>query len=412
MADPTAESADDALKLKVALAHRSRCGDPAPYRPGHPWNAGPIALHRTNALVALLLSAVFLMAACVHGLAQADPAIRSDRPILRVATGEAQPFVLHQGNVLMGFSIDLWNAIAQQMNIDTRFIDLGWRSDAAQLQAIRSGAADAAVGAITITAQRERDVDFTIPYYESGLQIMVRANDGGSLASDLIFLFSPALAQLAVAGLLIVFFLANLLWLVQRRTNPLYQRGYLRGIAEGVWGVMLIIATGEYGDRDAPGFVRRLVIVSMWLFGVVLVAQFTATVTSSLTVRQLQSSIQGPEDLPGKIIATVPGSIAADYLSQRGLPFLPMASPDRGVAMLVQRDVQAIVFEAPTLQYWAAMHGGSSTQIVGPVFLVEYYGIAVMNGSPLRKQINEALLELVANGTYEALRKRWFSQQR
>jgi ABC-type amino acid transport substrate-binding protein len=360
----------------------------------------------------LLLSAAFLLAACVHAIAQADPAAQAARPVLRVATGEAQPFVLRQGNVLTGFSIDLWNAIAQQMNVDTRFIDLGWRSDAAQLQAVRSGAADAAIAAITITTQREREVDFSIPHYESGLQIMVRADDVGYLASDLIFLLSPALAHLVVAGLLIMFLLANLLWLVQRRTNPLYQHGYLRGIAEGVWGVMLIIATGEYGDRDAPGFVRRLVTASMWLFGVVLIAQFTATVTSSLTVRQLQSSIQGPEDLPGKTIATVPGSIAAEYLNQRGLPFLPMASPERGVAMLVQRDVQAIVFEAPTLQYWAAVHGGGATQIAGPVFLVEYYGIAVMNGSPLRKQINEALLDLVANGTYEALRKRWFSQQR
>ncbi len=52
----------------------------------------------------------------------------------------------------------------------------------------------------------------------------------------------------------------------------------------------------------------------MWLFGVVLIAQFTATVTSSLTVQQIQASIQGLGDLPGKKIGTVPGSIAAEYL--------------------------------------------------------------------------------------------------
>jgi polar amino acid transport system substrate-binding protein len=68
---------------------------------------------------------------------------------------------------------------------------------------------------------------------------------------------------------------------------------------------MLIIATGEHSDRDAPGVAKRVTVVLMWLLGVVLIAQLTATVTSSQTVERLQSSIRGPDDLPGKTIARV-----------------------------------------------------------------------------------------------------------
>jgi ABC-type amino acid transport substrate-binding protein len=145
----------------------------------------------------------------------------------------------------------------------------------------------------------------------------------------------------------------------------------------------------------------------MWLFGVVLIAQFTATVTSSLTVQQMQS-------YPGLGLAgrrcAVPGSIAADYLSQAGLRFVNVTNADDGYDMLVQRQVQAIVYDAPTLQYWAAKRGKGVLQVVGPIFRPGKYGIAVAAGSSLRKQINEALLSVYSDGSYEDIYRKWFSQ--
>ena len=126
----------------------------------------------------------------------------------------------------------------------------------------------------------------------------------------------------------------------------------------------------------------------MWLLGVGLIAQFTATVTSSQTARQLRADIQGPGDLPGKTIATVPGSSAAAYLTRLGLPFTPIADADAGYALLVGGQIQAIVYEAPTLQYWAARRGRGVLQVVGPVFLPQKFGMAVAPGSSLRKQID------------------------
>ena len=227
------------------------------------------------------------------------------------------------------------------------------------------------------------------------MQIIVRDESDNPSWTTIGSLFSPAIGQLLGVGVIIVVLLANVLWFVERRSNPHFQKGYLPGIMDGIWGVMLIIATGEHGDRDTPSLVKRLTVVFMWLFGVVLIAQFTATVTSSLTVQQMQSSIQGPGDLPGKTIATVPGSIAAEYLGQVGLRFINVANADDGYNMLVQGQVQAIVYDAPTLQYWAAKRGKGVLQVVGPIFRPEKYGIAVASGRPLRKRINEALLTML-----------------
>ena len=330
-----------------------------------------------------------------------------DRP-LRVAIRPIIPFVMKQGDQWTGFSIDLWDAVANRLNLDYTWVEV--QSDVEMMDAVASGAADVAISALAMTPEREQAVDFTVPYFDSGLQIMVRAENDRPLLNAIKSLLSPAILQFIGVALVIVFVLANVLWLSERRSNPKFQRGYGRSLVEGLWGVMLIIATGEYGDRDVPNVVKRLMVAAMWLFGVVLVAQFTATVTSSLTVQQLQSSIKGPSDLPGKTIATAPGSIAAAYLTQLGLPYVEVTDGEEAYKMITQGQVQAIVFDAPTLQYWAAKRGQGVLQLVGPVFRPVKYGIAVADGSPLRKKLNQAMLTLYQEGTYEDIYGKWFAQ--
>jgi ABC-type amino acid transport substrate-binding protein len=344
-----------------------------------------------------------------HG-AMAQPAAF---PELRVATGEAPPFVMKRGDALTGFSIDLWNAIAEKLRVTTRFIDLGRRGDDAQLDALRNGQADVAISAIPLTPAREARVDFSVPYFDAGLQIAVHpdGDDGGGIPG-LGFLRSlpwAAIGDLVLGGLLILVILAHVLWLIERRANPAFQRGYLRGIGEGVWGVTSIFATGEHTDGEASRAGKRITIALMWLLGVVLIAQFTATVTSSLTVEQLQSTIRGPDDLPGKSIISAPGGGAEAWLRERGLPFKSVTSADEALQALRSGTAQAVVYDAPSLRYWAKTFGPDELTVVGPVFRPQKYGIAVAAGSPLRKQINAAFLELLAEGRYEEISKRWFA---
>jgi len=49
-------------------------------------------------------------------------------------------------------------------------------------------------------------------------------------------------------------------------------------------------------------------------------------------------------------------------------------------------------------------------QVVGPIFRPRKYGIAVGKGSPLRKRINEALLAIYEDGTYEDIYAKWLSR--
>jgi polar amino acid transport system substrate-binding protein len=136
----------------------------------------------------LLLTLVILVASIYRGDAQVasrnSRTTAGDSKTLRVATRVVAPFVMQDGARLQGFSIDLWNAIAQQLGTRTEYsINPSVNSLLSSVQARR---ADAGIAAISITAERERRFDFSQPMYDSGLQIMVRSQARRRFGHDLL----------------------------------------------------------------------------------------------------------------------------------------------------------------------------------------------------------------------------------
>jgi polar amino acid transport system substrate-binding protein len=316
---------------------------------------------------------------------------------LRIVTMPTAPFVLPRTATPEGFSVDVWNEVARRLHADSSWRVVG--DLASLLQAVQSGEADVAVGAIAMTPEREKVVDFSLPYFDSGLRIAVRAQNAGGLTSMVRSIPWIAIGHLLLAGIVIIFVLANVLCLIERRSRTALPKNYLSALGESLWRTLLVIATLSV-DRDASAIKR---------VAVVMIAQLTATVTSTQTVARMRSTIRGPDDLPGKSIASVPGTVAGDYLTARGLPFTTVTYGPDGMRMLVKGDVQAVVFDAPTLQYWAAKQGNGLVEVVGPLFRPQKYGIAVAVGSPLRKQINQVLLDMYTDGTYEKIYAPWFA---
>src|SRR5437870_7260692 len=151
------------------------------------------------------------------------------------------------------------------------------------------------------------------------------------------------------------------------------------------------------------------IVAVIWMFmSVVFIAYFTAFVTSSLTVQQLRGDIKGPEDLPGKRVATVKGSTSAIYLEQHDIQFTEFARVEETYRALEQGQADAVVYDAPVLLYYASHEGKGKTQVVGPIFRKESYGILFPSNSPYRKRVNEALLKIRENGTYDRLYTKWF----
>ena len=309
---------------------------------------------------------------------------------------------------MRGFSIDLWRNIGETLGVKTQFIEQP--TVKTLLETVRSGQADVGIAAISITADRERQFDFSQPMFDAGLQILVRSADGGS-ASIWQLLASPSLLPLLAALPLLILIPAHIIYFVERnRPDGLIEdKRYIPGIGKAIWWSAGTI--GAQVDEMPKGPLGRFFALVMMFVGVIFVAFFTAALTSALTVQQLQGDIKGPEDLPGKSVATITGSTAADYLRKNRVRVTEVPKIEDAYESLEKGKVQAVVFDSPVLLYYAANGGDGKVQVVGPIFRKEGYGIAVAENSPLRKRINTALLALRESGEYQSLYDKWFSQK-
>jgi polar amino acid transport system substrate-binding protein len=327
---------------------------------------------------------------------------------LTVATRVLPPFVAKEGVDYTGFSVELWKAIAVEIRRD--FVWKEFPNVKEVLATVDDRGADAAIAAISITSEREEKFDFSQPMFESGLQIMVRAESSSSLGWREIWgIFStgamPGLLAVMAALILIP---AHLVWLAERRREDrLFSASYFRGIAHAIWW-----ATGASAGQQPDTPRSPLGRVLAWLaipVSVIFVAYFTAAVTAAITVQQLQGAIQGPGDLPGKKVGTVTGSTSTIYLAGHAVQPTEFQAIGDGFKALEAGALDAIVFDAPVLLYHAANGGKGKVEVVGPIFKKENYGILFPQGSELRKPVNAALLKLRENGTYDALYNRWFA---
>lgn len=102
---------------------------------------------------------------------------------LVVATDTAfVPFEFMQDGEYVGFDIDMWNMIAEELELefDLRPMDFG-----GIIPGLQTGQVDVALAGITIRADRAEVIDFSDGYYDSGFMIMVPVDSDVQGADDL-----------------------------------------------------------------------------------------------------------------------------------------------------------------------------------------------------------------------------------
>ena len=337
--------------------------------------------------------------------AQAEP------PEVRAVAILAPPVVMEQNGTLIGFSIDLWNAIAALLKVKTSYQIM---PDVGALEnAMRSKGADVTVSPVFITSARDEQFDFSFPVMDAGLQIMVRdtgerAQTASPLWDLLRLLFSRTTAVWLGVALLLVLIPAHLIWLLDRRhpDSMLSNRNYFPGIFEVLyWGLSSLTSQAQTMPHQ---WAARLFSI-FWMFvGVVFVALYTAQLTTTLTVERIRGAIEGPDDLPGKQVATLAHSLAADYLRAQNAQVLEFPAIDQSFKALLDKKVDAVVTAAPVLLYFAAHKGKGLVKVVGPEFNSAPVAFMVQLNSPLRKRIDGAMTKLRENGTYQQLHDKWF----
>ncbi len=321
-------------------------------------------------------------------------------PPLIVGTKEAPPFsMMAPDGQWIGLSVDLWRQIAAELNVRYEFRELTLKQ---LLEGVMDGSLDVAVAALTITPERERNIDFTHAIYTTGLGIAVAGEAYNPWITVARRFFSTAFLKVIAALALVLLGVGVLVWWFEHKKNPQQFNGSAaRGIGSGFWWSAVTMTTVGYGDK-APVTAAGRILGLIWMFAaIIIISSFTAAITSSLTVTQLESVIKGPEDLPKATVGTVANTTSESYLKQIHISFSSYGSPQEGLAALKAGKVQALVYDAPILRYYIHQNYIGSLEVLPYRLLRQEYGIALRPNSPLREPINVVLLQKIREKTWQ-----------
>lgn len=133
-------------------------------------------------LLFVILATGFLLSGCGSQAAKGDgkaggePKGTGKQKVIVASDTAYAPFEFQDENTgkYVGFDIDLIQAIAEVNNWDVEVRSMNFDGI---IPALQTASVDLAISAMTITDKRKEQVNFSIPYYQSGQCVAVRAEN-------------------------------------------------------------------------------------------------------------------------------------------------------------------------------------------------------------------------------------------
>ena len=320
----------------------------------------------------------------------------------------APPFIIEEEDgSYSGLTIALWEHIAEQTGVDYSYEE---QSIQGLLKGVESGELYASAAALTITSDREEIVDFTHPFYVTGLGIAV-SYQPASFWQSLMTMFSLDFLWVLFLLLLLLLFWGVLVWIFERVENSEEFGGTaVEGIGSGFWWAAVTMTTVGYGDKS-PRTTGGRVIGFIWMFtAIIVISFFTASIASSLTVTQLDSRISGPADLPFVRVGALQQSATMAYFDAEQIRADSYTSISDGLRAVEENEIDAFVHDAPILQYYTQLDFRNKVRVLPNTFNDQYYGIALPLNSAYRNEMNQIVLDYIASDEWNNLVNRYLGE--
>jgi len=325
---------------------------------------------------------------------------------VRVGVYESPPFVNEPGSDLDGMSIELWEEIGSELNLDWNY----QRFETLQelVSAAHSNQIDLIVTNLTIEKDRALLIDFTQPWYDAGLRILVNEKAPSSSRS----LFKGLIDAGHIKGYLWIIFVIALatigLCIFDRKYDPDFPKQWREGLAESFYTVMSVATSGSLKHKNLFGW-RGKILSAFWLVvGIVVLAYITSTITSVMTTLSITNDINSINVLQNQKVAVFSGGTSEAYAKKNGMNYKTYSRVSDAVQDLRNGTISAIIGDAPVLEYYAYRNSEQSLRVVGKIFKPEKYGFGLPYGSPLTDSLTIELLSLQESGFVRILEQKYF----
>ncbi|OVA06414.1 Ionotropic glutamate receptor [Macleaya cordata] len=276
---------------------------------------------------------------------------------------------------------------------------------------------DAVVGDVTIIANRSLYVDFTLPYTESGVSMIVPVKED-ERTNAWIFL-KPLKTELWLTSGVFFVFTGVVIWVLEHRINDDFRGPRIHQLGTMFW---FSFSTLVFAHREKVVSNLGRFVVIIWVFVVlILTSSYTASLTSMLTVHQLEPTITDVNVLlkNGYKVGYKEGSFVLGMLKQLGIQnsnLIAYSSPedfDEAFSKGSNNNNDGIVAafdEIPYIKLLLARHCDKYT-MVGPTYKTGGFGFVFPRGSPLVPDVSRAILNVTEGDKMTRIEKAWFGNQ-
>nr|XP_012571548.1 glutamate receptor 2.7-like isoform X1 [Cicer arietinum] len=272
---------------------------------------------------------------------------------------------------------------------------------------------DAVVGDVTIIANRSNYVDFTMPYTESGVTMIVSLKD--KRKKNAWTFLKPLTWDLWVTSACSFVFIGFVVWVLEHRINNDFRGPLSHQIGTSLW---FSFSTMVYAHREKVVSNLGRFVVIVWVFVVlILVQSYTANLTSLLTIEQLSPAITDVHQLlKNKMnVGYLKGSFVYGILKNLGFQdsqLITYQSPEECNELFIKGTVNggidAAFDEVPYVKHFLGTYSCSKYVMVEPRFKTGGFGYAFPKGSPLVADISRAILNVTQGDKMKSIENLWF----
>jgi ABC-type amino acid transport substrate-binding protein len=338
--------------------------------------------------------------------AETAPATPStgDRTLI-VGLSPVPPFAIKSssaqgGSDWDGIGVHLWREVAHELDLDYEWREVQPNDAIAQLNT-----GDIDVVLATATAPREQQVDFTQSYFAATLGIAtLRQQQVWSVVKAVL---SPRFLRICLWLSLVLVVVGFLCWLLEHRANEdMFNKSPRQGIWDGFWWAGVTMTTIGYGDK-APKTLGGRILALLWmLVAMGLTASLTASITSVLVLDQGIQPIQ-VQQLQAKQVGSIADTTAANYLQQEQIQFQSFSTPEAGLQAIDEGRIDAFVYGTVPLLTLNQDTFQSRLQVEDTGIQVSQYAFALPTNSPLRKALNQQILQEISESGWQSMLQRY-----
>ncbi|KAL5715903.1 hypothetical protein ACHQM5_017663 [Ranunculus cassubicifolius] len=297
-----------------------------------------------------------------------------------------------------GFSVDVFEAVVKRLPYDLRYELVPYHGSYDDMvEQVYLKTLDAVVGDTEIMANRCRFAEFSQPYVESGLVMVVPTE---TLQSQSLIFLKPFTRELWIAVALMSLFTGFVVWIHEFNINPDF------GLGTILWFPIFALF---FLQREPLRSNSARVVVATWLFVVlIVVSSYTAILTSMFTVSRLEPSVVDVELLKktNAVVGCNGNSFIVKYLidvvgfKNENVKRIDSIGDYPGA--FVSRDIAAAFFVTLHAKVFL-MKNCQGYTMAGPSYKLGGFGFVFPKGSPLALDISEAILKVTEGGVIQRL---------